>query len=92
MINILLENNKIEPGFYNCASFSLSIGELASRIGSLYKVNINYLSDSETSSFAIDTKKISSIGFKNTKTLDDHIVEFAKIIEANKNYFEFFVY
>lgn len=90
IINIFIENDKIEPGFYNCASFSLSIGELGSKIASFYKANINYLPDSATYSFAIDTQKISNIGFKNTKMLDDHIVEFAKNIEDNKKYFELF--
>ena len=91
ILNIFIENVKIEPGFYNCASFSLSIGDLGSQIASFYKADINYLPDSETYSFAVDTKKISNIGFKNSKTLDDHIIDFSKNIDHNIKYFESFV-
>ena len=88
ILNILIEDDKIEPGFYNCASFSLSIGELGSQIASFYKANIIHLPDSDTYSFAIDTEKIYKIGYQNTKSLNDNIVEFSKNMEANKKYFE----
>jgi nucleoside-diphosphate-sugar epimerase len=90
VINLFINKDNVESGFYNCASYSISIGELADKISLYYGANINYLPDSDTYSFAIDTQKIKNLGFINKKTLNDEIDNFDNSIKLNQEYFKLF--
>jgi len=84
IVTILLKNTKAEPGFYNAASFSYSIGELSNMISNFFHAEIITLPDTDTYSFNINTEKIASLGFKNTSNFYNQIEQFKNEIKKNE--------
>ena len=80
LIKIFLGKIKLESGFYNLASYSLTIEELAIRIAKFFDAKVVYQPDSPTYSFSVDTSKIERLGFKPLLSIDEQINEFQKHI------------
>ncbi|WP_206956045.1 hypothetical protein [Trinickia acidisoli] len=58
-----------EPGFYNVGSISLTIGELASRVASVWDVPVIYEGTSETYSFTLDCGKMQAVCGENKASI-----------------------
>jgi nucleoside-diphosphate-sugar epimerase len=84
IVSILLTQADTTPGFYNCASYSFSIEQLASTIANHFNAELIELPNSETYSFQIDVSKIVALGYAPTKSFEEQIDLFSRKIHENE--------